>query len=159
MPNQQATNDQETNDQATTALTHGAPEVLKHLDMVQGNIARMSDNSKSCKQWCVALVAAIFAVVAKQGSADFAVLALFPLLLFGFLDNYYLTLERAFIDANNQFLTKLNDGSLSHQALFCFSTERDNVRPGMLKTFTSLAIWPFYCLLAVMILMAWLLAS
>ena len=132
-------------------LTHSSTEVLKHLDMVQGIVRRMSDNSKSCKQWCVVLIAAIFVVVAKQDSAEFAVLALFPLLLFCFLDTYYLTLERGFIDSNNAFLAKLNAGTLTPSDLFIIKTERINVISGMAKTFSSLAIWPFYVLITVMI--------
>ena len=47
-------------------------------------INRMSDNSKSCKQWCVVLIAAIFAVVAKQNNSDFAVLLLFATIRYNY---------------------------------------------------------------------------
>jgi len=146
--------------QATlSALTHESPAVLKHLDMMQGIINRMSVNSRSCKQWCVVLIAGIFALIAKQGSAEFAVLALFPLILFCFLDTYYLTLERSIVDANNTFLDKLNNGKLQISDLFKVKTERKNVISSLGKTLSSLAIWPFYSLTGMMVFSAWCLAS
>jgi hypothetical protein len=140
-------------------LTHESSAVLKHLDMMQGIINRMSVNSRSCKQWCVVLIAGIFALIAKQGSAEFAVLALFPLILFCFLDTYYLTLERRIVDANNAFLDKLNDGRLQTNELFKVKTEREKVISSLVKTSTSLAIWPFYSLIGVMVFSAWCLAN
>ena len=32
--------------------------VQKHLEIVQGVIARMAENSRSCKVWCITRVAA-----------------------------------------------------------------------------------------------------
>jgi hypothetical protein len=139
-------------------FNHSSTEVLKHLDMMQGIINRISDNSKSSKQWCVVLIAAIFAVVAKQGNSDFVILAFFPLVLFCFLDTYYLTLERGFIDGGKTFLDKLNAGTLNATELFIFKSERNDVIPGMAKAFTSLAIWPFYGLIGVMVCGAWCLS-
>ena len=40
------------------SLDHGSSAVHKHLEIMQGVIARMAEISRYCKVWCVALVAA-----------------------------------------------------------------------------------------------------
>ena len=42
-----------------TALNENCPAVQTHLTMMQGVIGRMAENSRSCKVWCVTLVAAV----------------------------------------------------------------------------------------------------
>ena len=42
--------------------------VQKHLEIMQGVIQRMAENSRSCKVWCVTLVAATLVLVARTGS-------------------------------------------------------------------------------------------
>ena len=44
--------------------------VQTHLKMVQDVIARMGDNSRACKFWCVTLVAATLVLVAQDGGAN-----------------------------------------------------------------------------------------
>ena len=70
--------------------------VQKHLEIMQGVIQRMAENSRSCKVWCVTLVSAILVLVARTGKADHALIALAPTVLFYVLDAYYLGLERRF---------------------------------------------------------------
>ena len=57
----------------------------------------MAENSRSCKVWCVTLVAAVLVLVARTNDPQHALIALIPTLLFLVLDSYYLALERAFI--------------------------------------------------------------
>ena len=40
-------------------LNHESSAVQKHLEIMQGVITRMAENSRSCKVWCVTLVAAV----------------------------------------------------------------------------------------------------
>lgn len=71
----------------------------KHLEFIQGAIARMAGNSFQMKSWNVALAtAAIGFAVAKDSHPKAAVLAILPALTFWVLDAYYLLLERAFRD-------------------------------------------------------------
>lgn len=64
-----------------------------HLQMIQGVIARMGQNSFSLKSWAVTLVAGLFALAAAGSQPKVALLALPPLLTFWLLDAYYLRQE------------------------------------------------------------------
>ena len=86
--------------------------VQKHLEIFQGAITRMAENSRSCKVWCVTLVAATLVLVARTGEPQHALLALVPTLLFLVLDAYYLALELAFRNSYNGFVDGLHGGGL-----------------------------------------------
>jgi hypothetical protein len=68
----------------------------KHLDFVQLTITRMAANSFLLKAWSVTLVAAIFALVAKDAKDNYILVAFIPVLLFWILDGYYLRQERLY---------------------------------------------------------------
>ena len=87
--------------------------VQTHFEIMQGVIQRMAENSRSCKVWCVTLVAATLVLVARTGEPQHALIALVPTLLFLFLDSYYLALERSFIKSQNTFVAKLHNGKLA----------------------------------------------
>ena len=63
------------------ALNHNSAAVQKHLEMVQGVIARMAENSRACKLWCVTLVSAVLVLVARTEKPDYALIALIPAVL------------------------------------------------------------------------------
>ena len=99
-------------------LNHESSAVQKHLEIMQGVISRMAENSRSCKVWCVTLVAAVLVLVARTGEPRHALIALAPTLLFLFLDSYYLALERAFIKSQNTFVAKLHEDDLKRSDIF-----------------------------------------
>ena len=66
-----------------------------HLNMIQQVITRMRNNSFALKGWSVGMMIAIYAF-ASQNSHKAVVVTLIPLIVFWFLDSYYLTLERKF---------------------------------------------------------------
>ena len=132
-----------------------SPAVQSHLTIMQGVIQRMAENSRSCKVWCVILVAAILVLVARTEQPQHVMIALIPTLLFLFLDSYYLALERAFIGAQNAFVSKLHEGQLE-------TTDLYRVVPAGMGwclvarcLFGSVSILPFYILVALTILLAW----
>ncbi len=130
--------------QTTTQINHESLAVHEHIKMYQGIIERMAKNSASSKQWCVALISAIFALVAEKGKVDFAIIAIFPLVLFAFLDTYYLAMERKFVDANNKFLDKLAQQNITVSDLFRVKPERGALPKAMWSAFWSPATYPFY---------------
>ena len=69
---------------------------LKHLEFIQGVINRLASDSFRMKGWSVVLVAALFVLMARQGSTDLAPIGLFPVLAFWGLDGYFLWQERLF---------------------------------------------------------------
>jgi len=69
---------------------------LKHLDMIQGVINRMANNSFLLKGWSVVLVSALFALAAKDSNKLYIYLAYFPTIAFWVLDGYFLWQEKLY---------------------------------------------------------------
>ncbi len=69
---------------------------LTHLEMIQGVVNRLAQNSFLLKGWSVVLVSALFALAANSSSQHFVYLAYFPALAFWILDGYFLWQERLF---------------------------------------------------------------
>jgi hypothetical protein len=69
---------------------------LKHLEMIQGVINRLSTNSFLLKGWSVVLVSALFALSAANTNPAFIFLAYIPAVVFWGLDGYFLWEERKF---------------------------------------------------------------
>ena len=131
--------------------------VQTHLTIMQGVINRMAENSRSCKVWCVTLVAATLVLVARTGEPQHALIALVPTLLFLFLDSYYLALERAFIRSQNAFVVKLQSYELQRSDVYRVVPTGMGWRLVGRCLFGSVSIWPFYLLVTVTILLTWLL--
>jgi hypothetical protein len=77
-------------------------EKLKYLEMIQSIISRMANNSFLIRGWSITLVAALFALSAKDSELLFLCLAYFPAIAFWILDGYYLNQERLFRDLYNK---------------------------------------------------------
>ena len=58
------------------SLNEDPSSVQAHLTIMQGVIQRMAENSRSCKVWCVTLVAATLVLVARTGEPQHALIAL-----------------------------------------------------------------------------------
>jgi hypothetical protein len=71
-------------------------KTIAHLGFLQGVISRMGTNSFLLKGWSVTLVAAIFALSAKDADHRFVLLSYFPVIVFWILDAYFLHQERLF---------------------------------------------------------------
>ena len=69
---------------------------VKHLEFIQNIITRMNTNSFQIKGMAITIVAAFMAIYAANKDSNYIILAIITLLLFWFLDTYYLTLERRF---------------------------------------------------------------
>lgn len=74
----------------------GNENKLKHLELIQGIINRMASNSFALKGWAVTLVAGIFALASKDTDKIYFLIAYVPIVVFWFLDSYYLLQERLF---------------------------------------------------------------
>ena len=127
-----------------------APElqnVVPHLEMVQGIVARMAQNSAMTKTWCVTLVAAILVLVARTSSPYYALIGLLPTIVFCFMDTYYLASERSFRDSYNSFVARLHRNELQPSDIFLIHAPNLN-RKRAVKAFRSWAVWPFYATVA-----------
>ena len=109
---------------------------------MQGVIQRMAENSRSCKLWCVTLVAATLVLVARTGEPQHALLAFVPTLMFLVLDAYYLALERAFRSSYNGFVGKLHGDNLNTGDLYRVAPTGMGWRL-VGRCFGSVTIWLF----------------
>ena len=138
-------------------LDHESSAVQKHLEMMQGVINRMAENSRSCKVWCVTLVSAILVLVARTGEANHALIALGPTVLFYVLDAYYLALERGFRRSYGSFVSKIREGQASISDLFAVFPTGSIPQGTLWAMFKSFSVPPFYAVVAATVVLAWLL--
>ena len=69
---------------------------LRHLEMIENVIQRMANNSFQLKGWAVTIVGIIGGLSANGSDKRFFLLTFVPLIMFWFLDTFYLQLERKF---------------------------------------------------------------
>lgn len=69
---------------------------IKHLELLQSIITRMNTNSFQIKTFAITIVSAFLAVFASTKNECFILIGIFPVLLFWFLDIYYLQQEKKF---------------------------------------------------------------
>ena len=93
------------------AFDHGTPAVQSHLEMLQGVIQRMAENSRSCKLWSITALSAVLFLAVRTGVPWHTLIALVPVSLFFMLDVYYLSLERRFRRSYECMVGKLRIGS------------------------------------------------
>ena len=105
---------------------------LKHLEFIQSVISRMGSNSFLVKGWAVTLVAALFALAAKDSNVRFVYVAYLPVLAFWSLDTFFLRQERLYrnlydivrakapdqIDFDMNASTKCNEKTLFFEVFF-----------------------------------------
>lgn len=73
------------------------PEMrMKHLELLQGVISRMANQSANLKNYCMTLVAGIIGLSVAVQKPDALLYAMPVVLVFAALDANYLKLERAF---------------------------------------------------------------
>lgn len=71
---------------------------MKHLEFIQNVITRMNSNSFMIKGWAITLVAALFALAAKDANIKFYFIAFIPIISFWILDGFFIATERRFRD-------------------------------------------------------------
>jgi hypothetical protein len=111
----------------------------------------MAGNSTSCKIQCIVLVTGIVVLTSQKDTTAYALLGLVPTVMFLFLDAYYLALEQGFRCSYRTFVDKLHCDEISLSDLYVMRPA--SVR--MLVSLGSMAIWPFYTMLAAAILLVW----
>ena len=136
-------------------LDHQSPAVQKHLEIMQGVINRMAENSRSCKVWCVTLVSAILVLVARTGESDHALIASAPTILFYVLDAYYLSLERAFRRSYRRFVCTIHEGRTSTSDLYAVFPTGSIMHGTLWAMFRSFSVLPFYIVVIGTVLLAW----
>ena len=122
---------------------------IAHLGFIQAIITRMGLNSFLLKGWSVTLVAAIFALSAKQADRRFVLLAFFPIAVFWLLDAFFLHQEKLF-----RRLYELVALGTVDSDQFTLDTKGIKAVPGIASVFFSKTLRLFYGSLVGVILFA-----
>lgn len=130
----------------------------KHIDIVESIITRMSENSKQMKEWCIAISSAIVGISFTIDCKWFILMTIIVVVLFGYLDTYYLMLERQYRHLYDDIVKIGTDnkpcGNIPLYSTLIESYEKDKSNNAndnasknnedMKKTFKSKSIRPFY---------------
>lgn len=107
----------------------------------------MSGNLFLLKGWTISLIAALFALAAKDSSPSFAALAYFPLFVFWTLDGYFLSQERCFRALYNHVRT-LEESQIDFSMdTRPFRFEYRNTWPGAMFSRTLLVYYVFLAMI------------
>jgi hypothetical protein len=125
-------------------------KTIAHLGFIQAVISRMGSNSFLLKGWSVTLVAAIFALSAKDADHRFVLMAYFPVLIFWILDAFFLHQEKLF--------RKLYEEVASGRQPSDHFSMNTNVVKDKVESITAVAfsktLLPFYGLIDLIVLFA-----
>lgn len=123
-------------------------EKIAHLGFIQGVINRMGSNSFMIKGWCIALIAAIFALSADKANSSFAYIALFPLVFFWGLDTFFLHQEKMY----RKLYEKVADGTVKNDQFTMNASVYKKDIGCHIEVAFSKTLLPFYGAMIVMIL-------
>ena len=129
--------------------------VQKHLEIMQGVIQRMAENSRSCKVWCITLVSAVLVLVARTEEPQHALIALAPAVLLCLLDAFYLALERNFRRSYDQFVEKLHQEQAIPSNLYIVAPTGSTPKEAIRAMFNSFSVLPFYGVVVITVLLTW----
>ncbi|HLZ05611.1 MAG TPA: hypothetical protein VKR55_26105 [Bradyrhizobium sp.] len=131
--------------------------VIAHINLLQGIISRLANNSASCKTWCLSIVAALLSLAGAVHDGDLVTIALVPVAVFGFIDTMYLAFETAYRELYKGIVTKLRESRYTLADVY-----EANAWFGIryfvscfVRAFLSWAIWPVYLGLVAAYLAAW----
>ena len=113
----------------------------KHLEFLQGAINRMAGNLFLLKGWTITLIAALFALSAKDSNKAYVLVAYFPALVFWVLDGYFLSQERRFRSLYDH-VRKFDEGQIDFSMdTRPFKDEYRNTWPGAMLSPTLLTYY------------------
>lgn len=120
-------------------------EKIKHLEFVQNVITRMNANSFQLKSWMITIVSALLALFADSEKVLYVFVAVVPVIVFWFLDAYYLKQETLY---RNLYQDIVNNNGVES---FDMNTSRNEVC--YCKVFWSKTIAGLYCTIVVLFLL------
>jgi len=129
---------------------------VKYLEMIQAVVNRMAQNSFALKGWAVTLVTGLSAFSFLEGNRYIFLLSALPVLLFWFLDSYYLQQERKYRVLYNKAADEPSDTGLfnlkppkanKEAKTYFYQSLFSRTEAGMYLPFMAvlLGIWAFAC--------------
>lgn len=129
-------------------------EKIKHLEFIQNVITRMNTNSFQIKGWNITIVSAILAIFASTKNIYFLLSAIFPSVIFWFLDTYYLMQERKFRGLYND-VAGISDNPKSIKSFAMrpdLYTKDTDKKYSFWNVFWSTTIWKLYLSIIVLLI-------
>jgi hypothetical protein len=124
---------------------------IKHLEMIQKAIDRMGSNSFQMKSWMLVVATALLGSYANTGNKNFVLLAIFPTVIFWFLDAYYLQQERKFRGIYNDVIGNSKE-SKTVQPFTMPIHQYEGGKYSLWDVFTSITIFTLYGSIIVILL-------
>lgn len=120
---------------------------MKHMEMIQVAISRLGTNSFLVKGWAVTVAAAFWGFGIGEREWGLALASVIPLVVFWWLDAYFLRVERLFRKLHDAVRT----GEPVVEPFFMTATKQEFVSrvagPSRLAVLCSETLLPFYALL------------
>ncbi len=126
---------------------------LKHLELIQGVINRLSTNSFLLKGWSVVLVSALFALSVADGREELVLVAVIPVAVFWGLDGFFLLQEQLYRKLYDHVRVQ-SDGNIDFSmaaASFCSDLSSED-KPTWIKATFSKTLIPFHGVLLLSVL-------
>ena len=111
----------------------------RHLEFLQQIISRLSNHSFLIKGWTVSLLTALYSLAQFEANQSFIVISYYPIIIFWFIDSYYLHLEKIFRD----IYSKTVKGEIKSFVIDKNDSEINTFK-NYLKCLFSITIWPLY---------------
>ncbi len=129
-------------DSSSPLLPADSPAVMAHINLLQGIINRLANNSASCKTWCLALVGALLSLAGATHSPVVAYFTIVPVLIFGFVDTMYLTQETAYRALYGGIVTSVRQQK--YKLDDAFEARAPWTSSDVCHATKSWSIWPIY---------------
>ena len=105
------------------------PAVQKHLDILQSIVNRLAQNSSTCKNWCITLVAGVLVLAFSKDVQDCVrsaapIIACIPIMIFWWIDAYYHSLERQFRSQSTALVRSIHHGTFVPQKVLLIADPR-----------------------------------
>jgi len=127
----------------------------KHLEMIQGIINRMAGNLFFLRGWTITLIAALFALAAKDANSKYIVIAYFPVIIFWILDGYFLSQERLFRSLYNH-VRKLDEKEIDF-SMDTSEYKKEEKNSWVCSMFSSTLLFFYIPLIIIMLFITYLL--
>ncbi len=132
--------------------------VICYVQMMQGNISRMSSHSGIIKaSVCVIYTILITVLSILKKTKELWWVALGVTIISVILDAYYLGIEKIYVEKYNNFIEELNNGIVNEEKIYDMkprnTKNKAELLANILLSFKSFSIYGFYLLLVVISLL------
>lgn len=137
----------------TVIMENDSIQILhKEIDLIQSVITRMQNNSFLIKAWFITLASVLLAITKDTivlSEPYSCAIILFPLILFWYLDAYFLHKEKCY---RKLYSWVVQNRSTTNAHLYDLDYKRfESSVPNVGKIMFTETLWPFYGLVAVLL--------